>query len=861
MISSQGSKVLIAICVVLLLVGGAAAVMRWMPPTITKQVDASQIRLRQGNAFSFPVAEYLPRGWAASLLALRADSNEFPSDSPVHLLEDGVPLATPHSLHADIAEKGRGRYSHWGGEVIFASSENSAPGSNGRSYAVRYPILPPWWIAALLIALGATGLAIRGMQRLRRLSLDKPVAQAILRRVALWASSAAVVAGVVGAVLCFSTSITIPVDAQSVRQREGNSYTFAIADYLPRGLAAFVLALESDSNESPSASRVRVQEDGVRIGVPHSLHADIIEKGRGRFSHWAPELIFSASDNSNPATNGRTYAVNIPLAPAVWLPIALLVAGIAGIFALRGPPRATARWIDGHRALFFWLGAATLAIYFNFVFASLVTAPLPAPDSKNYLFWSLFRTPGYPLFLSAYHAVFESWRYLPFVQLNLVMGGLVLLAFAVARCTGSYFAGWMCLALAAAGGEILVSSADMLTEPVFAAFATAHAAFFMLFLAERRLLWGILSGISLAIAIPVKSVAVVLLGPILVFIAFLPGLRKAIALLVLVPAALGWLLPSAYNFARHGFFESSAAGGYALAGHVAWAIHPRPGAPLEAEARAIEKRLQPILAKRPARFASRDEYVNYTSNEYNTLLWQNLVPEMSDFYGASRCSNAACTWFACENSCSLPINRDLMQLSKQAIAGSPWRFAYHVAAHDLGLWRDTFAARSSVPQGAMQRANWLPSAYDPAQTPYVGILGPPPQFKSPEELAAVVARIEESPLSRVIDMVTLRDFFGSVALRIPNKFPVFMFAVGLFGCLSVFRLWRASVEARAFCYLALCLNAYFLGTALAQPTLLRYAMTMQGIMAAMIVLGTGLALRGVVRAVKRNQPPAGATRP
>lgn len=849
-----GSKVPVAISVLLLLLGAAAALTRWIPATITKQVDVSHVRPWQGRAFIFPVSGYLPGRWAEWLLDLPADTNESPADSPVQLIEDRVPLATAHSLHVDIVEKGGGRYSHWAGDVIFAPSDNSAPASNGRSYAVRYPIIAAPWVAAVLIALGATGLATRGMSWLRARPRDETAAPAVLRRVGLWASSVAVAAGVAGAVSCFSSSLSIPLDAKSARQREGNSYTLPISDLLPRGVTAFLLALESESIEPSTVSRLRVLEDGVRIGVPHSLHGDIAQKGGGRFSHWGPHLIFSASDNSNPATNGRTYAVSIPLASAGWLPLALLVAGLAGMLALRDPTRAAARWIEGKPALFFWLGAAALAVHFNFVFASLVTAPLPYPDSQGYLSWWLFRTPGYPLFLSAYHAILESWRYLPLVQLNLVLGSLVLLAFAVARCTGSYLAGWTCLALAAAGGEILVSSADVLTEAVFAAFATAHVALFMLFLAERRLAFAILSGISLAAAILVKSVAVVLLGPLLVFIAFLPGVRTAIALLVFVPAALGWLLPSACNLARHGFFESSVAGGYALAGHVAWAIHPTPGAPLEAEARAIEKRLRPILARRPARWASRDEYVRYTTNEHIPL-WGNLLSEMSGFYGAARCSSAACTWSACKDSCSVLMNRDLLQLSKQAIAGSPYRFAYHVGAHDVGLWRDTFAARTGVLHGAMYRASSLPSVYDPARTPSLAVPGRLPSFKSPDEIAAVVARIEELPLSRMVDAMTLRDFFGNVVLGIPNKFPLPMFGVGMLGCLVVFRLARAGVEARAFCYLALFLNAYFLGTALAQPTLVRYAITMQGIMAAMIVLGVVLLLltfAGVPRRQDRN---------
>ncbi len=57
-------------------------------------------------------------------------------------------------------------------------------------------------------------------------------------------------------------------------------------------------------------SMLQVFEDGKPLGPPHSMHADIREKGGGRYSHWTREgLYFSASDNTDPRTNGRKYEV------------------------------------------------------------------------------------------------------------------------------------------------------------------------------------------------------------------------------------------------------------------------------------------------------------------------------------------------------------------------------------------------------------------------------------------------------------------------------------------------------------------------------------------------------------------------
>jgi len=64
----------------------------------------------------------------------------------------------------------------------------------------------------------------------------------------------------------------------------------------------------SDSSTSPTRSTYLVCENGYVLGPAHSIHAEIIGKGKGRFSHWSEAgFVFSASDNSDPNINGRTY--------------------------------------------------------------------------------------------------------------------------------------------------------------------------------------------------------------------------------------------------------------------------------------------------------------------------------------------------------------------------------------------------------------------------------------------------------------------------------------------------------------------------------------------------------------------------
>jgi hypothetical protein len=68
----------------------------------------------------------------------------------------------------------------------------------------------------------------------------------------------------------------------------------------------------SDTENEPNRSPVVLYENGEPLGPAHTLHEDISKLGVGRFSHWGMQFVFSASDNSDPRTNGRKYWAVIP---------------------------------------------------------------------------------------------------------------------------------------------------------------------------------------------------------------------------------------------------------------------------------------------------------------------------------------------------------------------------------------------------------------------------------------------------------------------------------------------------------------------------------------------------------------------
>lgn len=62
-------------------------------------------------------------------------------------------------------------------------------------------------------------------------------------------------------------------------------------------------------SDQESVSSLALFEDGRALGPAHAAHDDIRTLGGGRFSHWGAAIYFSASDGSDPGSNGRSYEV------------------------------------------------------------------------------------------------------------------------------------------------------------------------------------------------------------------------------------------------------------------------------------------------------------------------------------------------------------------------------------------------------------------------------------------------------------------------------------------------------------------------------------------------------------------------
>jgi SAM-dependent methyltransferase len=75
-------------------------------------------------------------GYSAVLpqLADCADNEQTPRRSRLMVYEDGRMLGLAHSIHDDVRKHGKGRFSHWAGEIYFSTTDGSDPNQNGRTY-------------------------------------------------------------------------------------------------------------------------------------------------------------------------------------------------------------------------------------------------------------------------------------------------------------------------------------------------------------------------------------------------------------------------------------------------------------------------------------------------------------------------------------------------------------------------------------------------------------------------------------------------------------------------------------------------------------------------------------------------------
>jgi MoaA/NifB/PqqE/SkfB family radical SAM enzyme len=83
------------------------------------------------------------------------DDENHPYRSTLRLKENGVPLLFAHQKLGDVVQFGAGRYCHWRDDLVFSTSDNSDPNTNGRFYTFDFHLDPETWERARAVRLSA----------------------------------------------------------------------------------------------------------------------------------------------------------------------------------------------------------------------------------------------------------------------------------------------------------------------------------------------------------------------------------------------------------------------------------------------------------------------------------------------------------------------------------------------------------------------------------------------------------------------------------------------------------------------------------------------------------------------------------
>lgn len=300
-----------------------------IPPS-TNLINVSQIISYTGYAY-YVVQDFgtLP------------DIVENTTRSVLRVFENGIELKPPHSMHGDIATLGRGRFSHWGDgafvALYFSASDNTNPKTNGRSYtftissaaANQAPVANASTDKTITLPVSSVSITGSGSDpdgtiasytwtfrsgpntpvlsgtNTTTLSASNLVAGTYVFRLTVTDNGGLTALDEVNVVVAAAPPPSTNLINVSKASKDGGFSYYVVQNF---GTLA-------DDNSNPTKSVLRIFENGIELKPAHSLHSDIRTIGKGRFSHWSDGsiigLYFSASNNTNPKTNGKTYTYTI----------------------------------------------------------------------------------------------------------------------------------------------------------------------------------------------------------------------------------------------------------------------------------------------------------------------------------------------------------------------------------------------------------------------------------------------------------------------------------------------------------------------------------------------------------------------
>lgn len=450
--------------------------------------------------------------------------------------------------------------------------------------------------------------------------------------------------------------IEVVLKPEQIRPEVGGAFEAPIQVDLP-----FWLTVQGESTSGLGLSDLQLFEDARALGPAHAGHGSIRQEGGGRFSHWHRRVIFSTSDGSDPRHNGRSYRVVVRPVGALWIDQAgLILAGIGVVLGARLARIADKRLERMLPPIGFAAAVVVVLVIWNTSIWRFAPSWIAAQDdSASYLGAFEMRTIGYPFLLSLIVWVTGDLRALTIVQINMLVFAMAILCLATARVLGAsrgamtsapdaervrdvhpaWSAGALAMLFMGTSVRAFETSFTVMADGPFTAVVCMAAACLGFAAMAPSWRWATASGILVAVAILIRPAGLGLVPAVVLpwwwhrhgTVGGDPRASRRALRTLLVPALLAVVLPlgaeSLRNYASRGFFGLSSMGSMSLAGHVAWMITPET-VPSEPELAArLQLRLAPVLARRPD-LAWPFEYYLYTSDEYNDLLYNNMIPEL-----------------------------------------------------------------------------------------------------------------------------------------------------------------------------------------------------------------------------------------
>lgn len=286
------------------------------------------------------------------------DSVEEPSRSRTRVKEDGVGLLHRHATHTSISAEGSGRYSHWGDELHFSSSDGSDPRINGKVYEIvlvrtlSTPICVFFLLSASILILVPLLNWFRRREDFDNLLKEYLAFVLELRTLkAAWVSAALLLLLVTYLMTYYGFPVRQSVEPSDMRHSNGYTYTTSVSN--PRVvwgvIPARFFSAPGDSSEFLDQSTLRLYEDGIAFPeLRGHMQVQFIDRhGNGRYVHRDNALYFSSSDRTDPRTNNRQYSfvryfypnegyVSVVLAALFWACAALLALAAIWLQRIQG---------------------------------------------------------------------------------------------------------------------------------------------------------------------------------------------------------------------------------------------------------------------------------------------------------------------------------------------------------------------------------------------------------------------------------------------------------------------------------------------------------------------------------------------